>query len=355
MMPACDLPPIASAVALGAGPLDPACLQIDLDLSGRGFAQIPDLGTARGFALQRSRAELGLRVSELGARMAFLVARSGGETGYIGIAGESLVPIVQIAEARWDAPGVGLAVAAGLVDDPWVGLLEEASGHAETLVVMEVDQDFVPRADVGGWVSWTGPGSRVSATASLTTGEGYQRRERNGGADLTGVLHLRPIPADAPIALDLAVFAREGSRGLEQARDHRAGAAVIVRHDRVEGGVDGLLGWGLRGDGALLPAGVSVWGSSSDSVPVAALARVDVSTDDRLTPEARETTWLFSGGSRLPFRGEHRPGALTIGWEGRRWQSAAAPLAGAGLLRGADLLFVQLSVRLRAATPIEVW
>ena len=66
MMPACDLPPIAVAVALGAELQDGACLYGDLDLSGRGFVQVPDLGIARGFALQRSRAELGLRASEIG-------------------------------------------------------------------------------------------------------------------------------------------------------------------------------------------------------------------------------------------------------------------------------------------------
>lgn len=353
MTPPCELLPVVSASRSEVA--DGGCVLFDVDLAGRAFLQLPDLGTARGVALQRSRAELGLRTREVSARVALLFARSGGDTGYVGIAGESIVPILEIAEARWDPAHTGFALAAGLVDDLWVGFLEDRWGHSDSLVVLEVDRDLMVRADVGSWASWTAPGSVFSATASLTTGEGYQRRERNGGADVTGMIRVRPLADTAPVGLELAAFGRDGSRGIEQARDHRVGAAAILTHRFLEAGADGVLGWGLRGDGLLLPAGASVWVGAPAEAPVVAFGRVDVSTDDRRTPETTQTTFLVAGGPRLPFRSGPRPAALTVGWEGRRWGPAAAPIAGADLLLGADLLFVQLSVRVRGSVPIEVW
>ncbi|MEZ4235604.1 MAG: hypothetical protein R3F59_05455 [Myxococcota bacterium] len=244
----CRAAPLVVAEAMGTEQIEERrCAWIDLDFAGRAFAQLPDVGIARGLALQRTRAELGLRAgADVQTRLALLTARSGGDTGYIGINGESIVPILQIAEARWDWRDTGLAVAAGLVDDIWVMTLQPTWGRVDTLRPLVTDSGFQDRSDTGGWLSWTAPGGLFTATTSVTTGEGANRRERNGGSDVAGVLRFRPVSmaSDAPVDLEIAAYGREGSRGIGKAPDHRAGAAILVRHPYVNGGIDGLLGWG---------------------------------------------------------------------------------------------------------------
>jgi hypothetical protein len=345
----CQMAPLVMAEPLDSAP-DIRCAWADLDFAGRAWARVPDVGISRGVSLQRTRAEVGLRALDVQARFAVLTARSGGESGYVGVEGEAIVPVVQIAEARWDWRELGLAAAAGLVDDPWVMTLQPVWNRVDVLRPLPTDAAFLDRADAGGWLSWTGPEGIVAATVAATTGEGIHRRERNSGTNLTGVLRARPLAmvADPPVQVEIAAFGREGSRGIGQAPDHRAGAAILVRHPYVDGGVDGLMGWGLRGDGALRPAGVSFWATSGSAAPAVAFARLDRRTDHRGVDGAGQGLTLLGAGPRLPF-GDQGPGYVIVGWEGRTFGPAARPIAGSEAIAGSDLFFVQLGARLIAA------
>ncbi|MCB9687887.1 MAG: hypothetical protein H6736_22275 [Alphaproteobacteria bacterium] len=354
MTPGCAPPDVVVAALMEDADADPACLYADGDVHGRGFVAVPEDGLSRGLALQRARGELGVRAVDAQVRIAVIAVRSGGAEGYTGIDGEAVVPALQIAEGRYDWRATGAAVAAGLIDDPWVMTLQAPYGAVALAPPMVTDQGWMDRSDVGGWLGWTAPGGLLSVTAAATSGEGARARERNTGTNVTGVAHLRPLAGleDAPVQLELAVMGRDGSRGVDQARDHRAGAAVIVTHRLVVGGVDGMLGWGLDGDGGLQPAGVSLWARGGEALPVTALARVDVATDALGAPDAGEQLLMVAAGPRFPLKGELRPVTVAAGWQGRRYGIDAAPLAGAEALVGTDLFFLQVGVHLRGGiTP----
>lgn len=247
MTPDCGPAPIVTATRMGAEPTDTGCAFVDVGAAARLFATTPDAGVSRGVALPWARAELGVHTSgDAQARVVLQPTRSGGDQGYVGVAGESLVPIVLIAEARWDWRAAGLAVASGVVDDAWAMTVQPAWGYRPLLRPMVVEQGFVPRADTGGWLAWTAPEGLAEVVVSVTSGEGYQRRERNDGVDTTVVGRVHPLATlDTDVDLVVAGFAREGSYGLGQAPDHRGGGLVAVVHPWAAGGVDGLFGTGL--------------------------------------------------------------------------------------------------------------
>jgi len=346
----CAAPPVAQAAA--PGDPRPACAFLELDVAGRAFATLPSVGTSRGVALQRLRSEVALQApGGASARLSMVERRSGGEDGYIGIDGESLVPVLQVAEVRWDWRAAGLAVAAGVVDDPWVMALQPAWDGVALAQVMVVDQGTIARADVGGWASFTSKDAVATVTAALTTGEGFQRRERNNGTNLTGVARLRPLArSDSPARLELLVMAREGSRGLGQAPDHRAGLGAVVAHDWIAAGTDAMLGWGLQGDGTLLPAGASLWAHAGVSAPIAAWARVDQTTDNRQVQGAGERLFLVAGGPRLPGKGAST--SLLLGWQGRTLGPNATGSAGAAAGTATHTFFVQLGGRIGGWLPL---
>lgn len=345
----CGPAPLVVAIPLGAED-DGDCAFVDVESTGRGYVELPGVGVSSGVMLTRARAELGLRSHDVQVRLAGLAARSGGEQGYIGIDGESFVPVFQIAEVRYDLPTLGLAVAAGLVDDPWVMTIEPAWGHPETALPLATDQGYLDRSDTGGFVSWTSPRALVSTTLAVTSGEGASRRERNNGVDVTGVVHVRPSgPEPSDVTPELAVFVRAGSRGIAGAPDHRAGGAIIVRHPYVVGAAEAVLGWGLQADGTRRPLGVSGWVRSGPEAPLVALARLDVARDDRSSSDAEETLVLLAGGIRLPWA--DGPLSAVIGWEGRRYGVDARPIAGAPALAESDVLFVQLSAHIGKVVP----
>lgn len=316
------------------------CVYGDLDVGARYSALFPDTGRSRGFQLARFRGEVGARFDSLSVRVAMLPARSGGLDGYVGIDGEAVVPVFQVAEARFDLPKLGLAVAGGLVDDVAVMPIQLAWGRVDIARPMLTDQGLQDRSDLGGWASWTSPNGWVSTTLAVTSGEGASRRERNDGVDTTGTLRVRPVDG-----LTVMAWGREGSAGLLQAREHRVGGAVWYEHPWVVGGVDAVRGWGLGGDGLLQPAGVSAWARSGARAPVVAWARVDRVTPQQDLPGAAGTVMRAGAGPKLPIRAEG-PGYLVVGWEGRSLGAVAAPVAGGEATSGTDMVFVQLGGRL---------
>jgi hypothetical protein len=330
------------------------CLFMDLQAAGRAYLSVPDTGVSRGVALSRARAELGARAHDVSARIVVNAVRSSGEEGYLGIDGEAYVPEFRVAEARVDLAGLGLALAAGLVDDPYVMTVQPAWGRRDLLAPLATDQGYLDRSDVGGWLGWTSPRGLLSATLSVTTGEGYTRRERNDGVNVTGVLHLRPVPQEgSSVAPELVVLAREGSRGLSSAPDHRVGAAALLHHRYLVAGAELLVGWGLQGDASRQPLGFSGWVRTADELPLAGAARTDVARDERSATSSEEVMLLAAVGPRLPWKVRAAPLVLMAGYEGRRIGPQARPLAGSAAMASSDTVFLMLSAMVRGSVPFS--
>ena len=325
------------------------CVTGDLDVAARAFARSPDEGISRGVAVARFRGEAGFRAEDFGVRTAFLVARSAGDEGYLGIQGEAWVPVLQIAEVRYDHRAWGLAIAAGAVDDVALMPIQGAWNRVDVARPMLTDRGWTTRSDLGGWLSWTTPGEWLTITASTTAGEGIDRRDRNNGLTTTGVVHVRPL---GDRRLTVMAWGREGSRGLLSAPDHRVGGAIWTVTPLVVAGVDATLGEGLAGDGALQPGGVSAWARTGDQVPAVAWARVDRGSDARTIIGAASTAAFVGGGPRLPWRAGGT-GYLAVGWEGRRSGPAATALAGAPVGQRTDTWLIQLGGRFLGGLDLE--
>jgi hypothetical protein len=315
-----------------------SCARFDLDLAARVFGSFPDVGLARGVELSRARGEFGARsASDVSARVAVIGLRSGGAQGYVGVAGDALVPVLEVAEARWDWRATGLAVAGGLVDDLWAVTVEDGWGEPAVAPAMALTRGFLDRSDVGGWASWTAPGRELTATVGVSSGEGARAPERNEGLNLEARLALRPNEVVA-----LAAFAREGSVGILSARDHRLGGAVHAESPWVRGGFDVLLGLGLQGDATLAPLGASAYALAGGSAPFAAWLRGDLTYADRKDPASQEAAVELGGG---PVLAREPRFVLAAGYEARRYAENAAPVAGTQRVTGSDTFFLQMGTR----------
>lgn len=330
----CDAAPVVVAEAMdseGEG----GCAVPDLDFGGRVATDLEGVD----LTLQRARAEVAMRSHDVQARLALIAVQSGGD-GEVGVGGQAFVPALQIAEARYDLRAAGLAVAGGLVDDPWLMVVQGTWGNIALERPMAADRGWVERSDVGMWAGFTAPKRQLSATVGVATGEGARAREVNAEPDVTGVVWVRPqAGTDADVQIEAAASGRYGTRGPDSAPDHRAAAAVFVRHDLVVVGIDGMLGWGLAGDGDARPAGLSAWARNGAASPLHALVRVDAATD-RMGTDPAELLGLVAAGPRLPWGERQAPGSLVLGYEVR-----AAEEVG-------HRVFLQLGARVRGAIPL---
>ena len=341
-----DTPPPMLSPAV----LDPSlCLVGRADIAGRLEVSSPDVGVSRRFALARGHAFVGIDFAGMAsARVLLAPIRSGGEVGYIGVAGESFVPRLLIAEARFTWKQGGFTIAGGLVDDPWTVHGNSAWGLRPVAPVLAEEKLFFARSDLGGSLAWTSPLSIATLKVAMLAGEGEALRERNNGKNLTGMLTLRPLgPSQTldPDTLEISVLARDGSRGLGKARDHRGGLRVNGRVDSVRFGWEGIKAWGIDGDAEREPLAMSVWGSVQGvgPVPVVGYARLDLMNEG--APGDAETSSLTvraGAGVLLPPNTKQKPLSLIVGWEGRRWGDAVAPLAGADALSESHTLVVQV-------------
>ncbi|MCB9796441.1 MAG: hypothetical protein H6741_27405 [Alphaproteobacteria bacterium] len=345
--------PAAPGPAESSGP----CLSWDLDVAGQLEATRPVVGLSRQLSLTRARAELGLRGgSWASARVALEPVRSGGVSGYAGIDGESLVPRFQIAEARADWASLGLAAAVGLVDDPWVITGQQAWGLPGIALPMTTGSGWMERADLGGWVAWTAPRELATLSVVSLSGEGYTRRERNDGQDVGAMLRLRPLALTAlpPELLVVSGFARSGSRGIEYARNHRAGLRITSTDPRVAGGIEVLAAWGVDADSARTPAGLSAWARTGDALPALGWVRVDLMEADWGDADTRTTTLHVGGGPTLRAPDGAIPGQvhLVLGYRAQLYAEDAAALAGLGEASTAHTVFLQLGSHLRGLSEL---
>lgn len=334
----------------------PSCLIVRLDVAGRAVLESPAQGISQRLELSRSQADLALHSGPASARIAMVFTRSGAPTGYLGINGEALVPELQNAEGRMDLRRWGIAAALGIVDHLWVVATQESWDLRLAGMTLGEDRRWLVRSDAGAWIAWTSPRDHVSTAVSLTSGEGANLRERNDGKNLTGLVVVRPLAGLGyrPELLEVAAFGQEGSRGLGSARDHRVGARLSLRHPLIGAGVEAIAGWGLDHDGSMEPRGMSGWVRTGDALPALGWARLDVGTDDRLTPDSRLTTWRFGAGPLLPFDNDAtRPVYATVVYEGGHAQDQARPLAGASAARTWHLIGLKLGVRLDAGVGVR--
>lgn len=335
-----------------------ACLGVGLELAGRFGGVRPAAALPERFELPRANIELGLARGPIGARVVTNAVRAGGETGYVGIDGESVVPRIQVAEARLLVPKAGLGLSAGMVDDPWVipgnnawDLRAQAPGLAEL-------EGWNEPADLGATAAWTAPARWVSASLSLTGGEGYRRRERNGGQDLALSITARPLAGtDAPDALSLQLYARDGSSGLRYARDHRLGARATTRLPAACGGLELMRTWGVRGDATQTPWGASGFWQQMPSPRSLGFVRID--RVDALPASDDDTVlrgMLGAGFAPVPAdtaSGAAAPARLSLTVAHTRRDAAARALGGSPAEAAETALWLQLDLRAREALALH--
>lgn len=342
----------APTVMFEAPALDPAaeyapgvCGWALLDLAGRGALVFPDTGISRALTLPRARAEGRLAVGDVAVgRVAVAAVRSGGDAGYIGIDGEALVPEIQLAEARGAWAPLGVAMAAGLVEDPWVVGADEAWGLRPLQASFGESMGWMDSSDLGGWLGWTSPRRVIALRVDLASGEGARFRERNEGKNLAGTATLRPVDT-ATSGLAFTVYGRDGSRGLGLARDHRFGIRASGHVPLGAAGVEGLATWGVDGDAGRQPLGGSAWLVAHPWGPLLAYGRVDLASEALGQADAGTRVLLLGAGVELPSVARP-PLRVVVGYTGTRVGAAVADVAGSTALDNTDAVFLQLGVTL---------
>jgi len=345
---AATLMPAAPGPAASSG-----CVGFGAEVAGRFSQRLPTGGVDRAFSLSRSRFELGLDREGAGARLVLAGVRSGGPDSYVGVAGESIVPQFQVAEARYRAASLALTVAAGLVDDPWVTSANASWDLRATGPGVGEAQGWLDRSDLGGAAAWTSRDRWLSVAATATTGEGLERRERNNGQDTAGLVTVRPLAGrdDRAELMELQLYGREGSRGLGAARDHRAGARLTHRSPWVAGGIEWLQSWGVQGDAMRTPRALSGWAQlTPPTLPTLAWIRLDHVDEQPGTPDTRAIRSSAGLGLGLPTNSEGSPPIrMVLGWDRETRDAAVATLSGAMSTTRADAIFIQLDLRAREA------
>lgn len=317
-----------------------------LDLAGRYARLLPDAGVSQALTLPRAKVGVGAGVGPASGRVLLAAVRSGGDADYVGVEGEALLAEVQVAEARLDLRGAGLAVGAGLVDDGWVVTGERAWGLPAVAPALGESLGWLDRSDVGGWAGWTSPGRELAVRAELTTGEGARGRERNDGKDLGGIVTARPL-ADHPDALVVQVYGRQGSRGLAAARDHRVGARVSGATPWADAGVEALAAWGVDGDAERAPWALSGWAVAHPWRGAVGLVRYDRAVEVAGDPEAVTGTVHLGAGWDVVDGPD--AGRLLLGWSYTRAGDAVAAVAGADALAAGHALHLQLDLSIGVA------
>jgi hypothetical protein len=325
------------------------CAWADVQVGAQGVVRWPSVGISQEILLTRSRLELGVTEGPLTGRLVTMGVRSGAPEGYVGVDGESIVPQVQVAEARVD-PGLGVRIAAGLLDDPWLIPAEQVWGLAALAPTLSEAAGWFDRSDLGLRAAWTSPGRWFGLSTQLHSGEGLTRRERNEGKDVTAVAVVRPIPAQ-PDLLVVSVVAREGSRGIGSARDHRLGARATSSGAQWAAGAEVDQAWGVGGDPERAPLGASAWAWATPWGPLLGVARADLVWELPGDADARRSEVWVAGGARWVT--PHATGRLLAGAAFVEAGPAATALAGAEGLSQQQRALVLLDLRATAATHPE--
>lgn len=344
-------PLLPTAMKWDAKRQGPTCVQVGADVAGRFQQLTPDLGVDQAFSLTRSRFEVGLTDNGAGARVVWGGVRSGGQDSYIGVAGESIVPQLQVAEAQYASRKLGATLAMGLVDDAWVVTGNNAWDLRAVAPGVGEDQGWLERSDLGATLAWTSPGAWATVALTGTSGEGLSRRERNAGQDTSALLVVRPLSSVGdPELLTLQGWRRDGSRGLGSAPNHRSAARITHRSTWAAGGAEWLKAEGVGGDGARSPTATSVYAQvTPPMVPAIAYLRRDKVDEVPDVDNTDRETFFAGAGVELPVDHEGRaPARLLVGWQRTVTDAAVRTLAGAGAEAERSAIFIQLDFRGRA-------
>jgi hypothetical protein len=327
------------------------CMEVSLSAAGRLSRQSPNNGIANFFSVPRGRLDMGIDVGGMGARLRTATVRSATEGSYIGIDGESVVLAVEIIEARWTQTDWGLTLNAGMVEDLWVGTQNQAFGYRTLIEPLSQRNGWMGTSDLGTTVAWTSPKSIVTLAVQAASGEGGRLRERNDGLDTSGLLTVR-LPTSGDLDVSATGFARDGSKGILRARNHRIGGRLDARYKYLGLGFSHLKGLGYNGQVTPEPTASSAWLSYQAPANIDGLFRADFSHWG--TDGANSQTFLTAIGTGLPI-GRERPlsGALFLGWRHDRFSASAATLAGADGFTNTDTLFIQLQFNGRGTSLLD--
>lgn len=286
--PANNIPPLATAsppVVLSPfarWPRELFALDLSLVTQARWTQQPGDDLTE----VKLDRGELGAVVALAPRALAELrleAVRSAGEGGALGVDGDSLVVRIKRAQAagEFDLGSARIDGALGLVQDPWLAVLEQ--GYPLLPLSRTASERLLgwPVSDLSAEVrAIVGP-ARLSIAAG--NGEGLRYPERNQGKTTTAVLEVVPVNT-LGLLIDVAAVARDGSIGPASVRDRRAGGAVTVVASRVRAGIEAVHAWGLAGHGEVTGTVLEGWGA--------------LELPARTSVAARGATLGLSGGGR---------------------------------------------------------
>jgi hypothetical protein len=267
-----------------------------MEVAGVGAVVLPDEAVSQTLELSRARVAAGLAADPAWVRFRLDATRSAGEGSYIGVDGEAFVPRVDeaAAGARWR----GLSGEVGLVADPWIAAGNRAWALDALLPTFASQQAWIASSDAGLAVRWQDRASRVAIDATLVTGEGANRRERNEGKDVAGGVSTAPL---GNAALVVSLYGRYGSRGAAYAPQNRVGARVAGEVGRFGYGLEGLKAWGVETDGSREPVELSAWVSARPVSVLLVAGRADVWSEDTERDDAMGWRAMAGSGVRLPL------------------------------------------------------
>ncbi len=314
------------------------CGSVSLDLAGRAWKPIPSTSIATDFLLHRAGIGLGFYQGDLHGRVQVGHIQTGIPNSYIGVGGESNLYRIQFASVQY-RPINGLQLSAGIIEDFWV----ESGNHIWRFRNVEATATetlgWMDRGNVGMSAVWSR--DKLVVAASLHTGEGAYRRERNSGKNTN--IYVRWSPLDAA-QLSMEFYAQDGSYGFGSQRNHRLGGRIssISENESWRVGISGLQSWGVRGDGAFTPLLIEGWGSVAPTEWLQLLARIEHIS---LAESQALSTFL---GIAHPIPTE---GSLGIYWKAWSNSEQWTALSGSDVAQSTHQFILQLDGRFVQSSP----
>ncbi len=301
--------------------------------------------------LERGEAGLGLDWSIAEAELRIESVRSAGPDSLTGIDGDSLVLRVKRAWAGVAVRpgGLDLSARGGLIADPWVATLERSYDARAAAPTLAESSELFDTSDLGGALTAAYAG-RARIDLALTNGEGRTEPEQNRGKNLTAVGEARLV--ELPIFCESAWLlvaggARDGSRGLGSARDHRAMAALALAGPHLGAGVEVVRGWGASGRPDLTPRGAGGWLGGVTPIGLGGMARFDVLDHDGAAADDWQRTFTAALTYDLvpSALGARQRLRVLAGLALERFGLAAPPLPGAAAALDRTVAFVVVEAR----------
>ena len=139
---------------------------------------------------------------------------------------------------------------------------------------------------------------------------------------------------------------------MERARSHRGAFRVWTDLGVVGAGAEGVMAYGVAGDGGHTPLGLSAWGVVRPVRPIVTFVRLDLALEDPGDDESGSLRVHAGGGVELPPRGPLAPFMVLIGYEGTKLGPQAMPIAGAAGATEAHAIYLQLGIRLAGSITV---